>query len=86
MEINLMTQEQFAEYLIEEIMSGTSASNVMHLLDQYSNRDDFKQLARPIMKYLCNHHHPHTTIIISGTNAEILEGIESVGTDEFLVD
>ena len=48
---------------------------------------EFEKLMRPVMKYLCENHHPHVTIIVTGTNAELLEGIKSTGEiTDYIVD
>jgi len=44
-----------------------------------SQLDEFEQLARPLIKYLCENYHPHVTILITPTNAELLEGIKTTG-------
>ncbi len=46
----------------------------------------FEEAVRPVMKFLAENLHPHTTIIITSTDAELLEGSASVVTDEYLVD
>lgn len=46
----------------------------------------FEQAVKPLMKWLCENTHPHTTVIVTGTSAELVEGIESVITNEFVVD
>jgi hypothetical protein len=38
------------------------------------------------MKWLCENKHPHTTAIVTGNVAELVEGVEVVKTDEFIVD
>jgi hypothetical protein len=35
---------------------------------------EFEYLSRQIMKFLCENYHPHVTVIITPTNAELLEG------------
>ena len=40
---------------------------------------EFEQLARPMMQYLCENYHPHVTVLITPTNAELLEGKMSTG-------
>lgn len=47
-----------------------------------SNEDVFLELCKPIMKYLCENHHPHTTIVITQTNAELLEVISGTARIE----
>lgn len=51
-----------------------------------SNQDEFEKAVRPLIKYLAENHHPHTTVIVSNTGAEILEGIRSVKIEDYLVD
>jgi hypothetical protein len=46
----------------------------------------FEELSKLMIKYLCENHNPHTTIIITNNSAEILSGIKSVVTDEFILD
>jgi hypothetical protein len=46
----------------------------------------FENVAKPLMKWLCDNKHPHTTAIVTGNVAELVEGVETVKTDEFIVD
>lgn len=39
----------------------------------------FEDAAKPLIKWLCENHHPHVTAIVTCTNAELLEGIKSTG-------
>ncbi|GGG47229.1 hypothetical protein [Epilithonimonas arachidiradicis] len=49
--------------------------------------DDFDNSAKPLIKYLAENHHPHTTVIVTNNNAQLLEGITSTGEiTEFLKD
>ena len=48
--------------------------------------DVFGELCKPLMKYLAENHHPHTKIILESNTAELVEGINCIHTDEFLVD
>lgn len=41
--------------------------------------DEFTQASRPLMEYLSVNHHPHVTAIVTNTNAELLEGLQSTG-------
>lgn len=43
-------------------------------------REEFERLSRLLIKFLCDNYHPHVMIIITPTNAELLEGICSTGT------
>ena len=37
----------------------------------------FEEAARPLIKYLCENCHPHVTVIVTPTRAELLEGLRS---------
>ncbi len=49
-------------------------------------KETFEQAVKPLMKWLCENTHPHTTIIVTGTTAELVDGIAVVHTNEFLID
>lgn len=46
----------------------------------------FKKAVEPLMKYLAENHHPHTTCIVVNNSAEILEGIQTHLTEKFIKD
>jgi hypothetical protein len=46
----------------------------------------FESAAKPLMKYLAENHNPHTSIILTSSECEILEGIQSIVTEEFIKD
>lgn len=39
----------------------------------------FEAAARPLIKWLCENVHPHHSVIVTPTNAELLEGSCSTG-------
>jgi len=41
------------------------------------NHKMFTKAAKPLIKYLCENHHHHVSVIVTPTNAELLEGIIS---------
>lgn len=47
---------------------------------------EFETVARPIIKWLNDNCHPHTTIIITPTCAEIMEGVGCLPTNDYLRD
>jgi hypothetical protein len=49
-------------------------------------RKQFEDLCKPLMKFLCENCHPHVTVIVEPTQAELVEGDCTVVTSEFLVD
>lgn len=51
------------------------------------NEGKFEELARPIIKYLCENYHPHVTVIITPTSAELLESLKGIGNvDDYICD
>ena len=54
------------------------------ILENYSEK--FEEVVKPLMKWLCEKTHPHTTVIVTSNSAELVEGIKSIVTNEFLID
>jgi len=51
--------------------------------------EDLKKLleaAKPLIKYLNDHHDPHTRVIVGTGEAELVSGVMSVRTEEFYKD
>lgn len=42
-------------------------------------KTEFDAVSRPLIKFLCKNCHPHVTVIVTPTNAELLEGECSTG-------
>lgn len=42
------------------------------------NKEEFKRIAREMIKYIAENHHPHTTVIIDCGKAELLGGVTCV--------
>jgi hypothetical protein len=51
-----------------------------------TNKIHFEELAKLVMKYLAENHNPHTSIIITSTSAELVQGKYGIQTDEFIPD
>lgn len=60
----------------------------MKILKKETNmdREEFVKVVEPIIKWMNDNVHPHHTIIITNTGAELLEGQLSYVTDRFLRD
>lgn len=56
----------------------------MRLTDE--QRDEFERLVRPLVKWLNDNTHPHASVVITPTSAEVLEGIAVVRTTEYVKD
>ncbi len=53
---------------------------------QRQNHDEFAELTRPMIKWLCENHHPHAQITITSTRAELLEGVQAFVTNDYVKD
>ena len=49
-------------------------------------QEKFEEAVRPLMKYLAENHHPHTSVYVTSRTAELLEGQQCLSTDEYIVD
>ena len=67
-----------------------AAPHLVEMEDSYQpidTPDYFTGACKPLMKYLSEKHHPHTTVIVTNTNAQLLEGVTTTGEiTEFLKD
>ena len=73
---------------ITELFENAHMENVkIRVHGEELNEGKFEELARPMIKYLCENYHPHVTVIITPTTAELLEGLKSVGhIDDYIRD
>lgn len=55
-------------------------------IDTIARMAEFKELAKPLIKFLNDNFNPHTHIEISTNHAELLSGEMSFTTDEFIKD
>lgn len=46
----------------------------------------FEEAVKPLIKWLNENKHPHTYIFVTCTSAELVEGVEVVNTEEFVID
>jgi hypothetical protein len=47
-------------------------------------QEKFAEAAAPLMKWLSENSHPHTTAIVTATSAELVEGIATHRTDKYV--
>ena len=52
----------------------------------YEQDASFNEAAEPLIKWLAENVHPHHTVIVTSTGAELLQSEKSHLTDKFLVD
>jgi hypothetical protein len=43
--------------------------------EEFKRCEELKEAATPLIKYLCEKHHPHVTVIVTSTSVELMEGI-----------
>lgn len=48
-------------------------------VDPLTLQMQFETAARPLIKWLCENRHPHHSVIVTPTGAELLEGVVSTG-------
>lgn len=49
-------------------------------------KNQFEDASKPLVKWLNENCHPHTTIVVTQTGSELLEGLLNFKTEEFLKD
>lgn len=47
---------------------------------------ELEEAARPLIKYLAENYHPHVTCIVTNNSAELLEGLMTVRTNDYIKD
>lgn len=46
----------------------------------------FEEAVRPLMQYLAENHNPHTSALVSSGYAEIVEGVKTFNTQDYIKD
>ena len=49
-------------------------------------KDEFLAAVEPLVKFLNDNGHPHMTVLVTPTGAEIVEGVYSITLDKFVRD
>lgn len=47
-------------------------------IEQIRLQSEFEEVARELMKFLAERHHPHCTVILTSTDAELVEGLQAI--------
>jgi hypothetical protein len=53
---------------------------------QIEKQEKFEEAVRSLMKYLAENHHPHTSVYVTSSTAELLEGQQCLSTNEYILD
>jgi len=83
--------------LADFFQSQSDANRYLSANEQEALEEDFQKwydgeskklsfLATPLMRTMCENYHPNHVCIVTGTTAEISEGIECYKTNDFIVD
>jgi hypothetical protein len=79
--------DDYASMMVHLEQTEVSANKTLTIKNKTKmEKVTFEQAVKPLMKWLSENTHPHTTAIVTGNLAELVEGVESVKTDEFIVD
>ena len=76
--IEEQANNQFNEFARNQLMLVVKKAKEM-AEDADEQKIDFETVVKPVLKYLCENHHPHVTVIITPTTAELLEGVKTIG-------
>lgn len=68
--------------LVKEFGEWEREQKNMHLPATVFICSNFESSARPLIKYLNDHHHPHSKVIVTCANAEVVEGVKITGPIE----
>jgi len=49
-----------------------------------SGQQAFEDAAKPLIRYLCDNHHPHVVVVVDSTRAQALEGLLNFNTTAFV--
>ena len=49
-------------------------------------RKEFEEVTRPVMKWLNDNCHPHVSVVVAPTSAELSEGVVAVRTNDYIHD
>lgn len=58
----------------------------MSIILNEEQRNAFAEAAKPLMQFLSDNCHPHVTVQVDSTSAELFEGVCSFRTKEFIKD
>ena len=59
------------------IFEERAINNAIEMIKRVEKEAEFEEIARIMMKYLCENHDPRVSVIITSTHAELLEGLKS---------
>ena len=62
-----------------DVRDKRTLNNAIEMIKRVEKQAEFEEIARIMMKYLCENHDPHVSVIITSTHAELLEGLKSTG-------
>ena len=89
--IELLTNNSIAE----TSSTGTTGEFVIYapyvgladeIIELIEDKPSFEEACNPLIKWLCENKHPHTTVILTSNRAELVEGIQCYNTVKYILD
>lgn len=74
--------EKLQSFIIEPNSEfGKGVQQAINVIEWEESQSEFEEVARVVMKHLGNgeKYHPHHTVIITNSTAELVEGIKALG-------
>ena len=65
--------------IITKSSSDFDLETILDRILEVNEPKDFDSASRILIKYLCENHNPHVTVIVTPTGAELLGGLKSTG-------
>lgn len=74
--------------LIQTVFDPENQPNQLGIENPFKQKEasSFEEAARPLMKYLGENHHPHTSAYVRNDLAELSEGQEFFRTKDYILD
>lgn len=71
---NWLKEQPYHDNTIKKEVEYLEQSIAAYIAPGKADLDEFEKVTKPLMEYLMKNHHPHVTVIITATHAELVEG------------
>jgi hypothetical protein len=85
-ELNLNLTEVNINNLIKMIQEEYEENISISVHGIKKDKNALLEAAKPLMKYLCENYHPHVTVIVNGTSAQLVEELKLVTYNNYIQD
>lgn len=59
---------------------------MVNSINKKAQREEFEEITKPVIKWLCENYHPHVAVVIDPTSAVLYEGEIGFTTHEYVLD